>query len=338
MDDQVTISLPPKMYLNQSRYKGFQDCERYYGWQEIEHLVPAKPRKPLTMGTAVHRAQVEVYKGGASPEVIATATEHAVKFWSDTMAPSGPTIALAGMEGLETKEQKELQEGASLLRRMLPAYYKFWGEQGAIWRPLGMELEFCVEVGEGTNVFLVGTIDNLAMYLNALWLVDTKTMHKMDMREFLKYQIDIQLTAYLYGGTKQLAIQAAAEGKKVVPIRGAIIDGMVKTDPPQFHRELYTRTYQDLAEFEQEFCFKAWDIASRHALVRRDRVAYNLYKEKMFDLGSSNWKVAFPKATNHCFRYGECSHRTLCVQDNETRRLDFVTKARDYVDVRAAQG
>lgn len=320
----IYIKLPP-IFLNQSRWKAYQDCDRLYAWEYVQGITPDRARKPLIIGSAVHKAQVEIHAKGATPEVIASATAAAQEYFR-TQMKANSVMALP-------TEAAEILEGVELLGKLLPAYYDHWKSLGQMWKPLGQELSFCVEVGEGTNVFLVGTIDNLVTLSGALWLVDYKTMGKLDMREFLKYEIDIQLTAYIYGGTKQLSLSAKAEGKPPVMIRGAIIDGIVKTEVPQFHREVYTRSIPDLREFELEFCMKAWEIAAKEAIVRGDRPAFHAYSERMWELGqSAGWKVVFPKNTQQCFRYGTCSHRDLCVADTETRRLAYKTRVPDYVD------
>lgn len=324
MEDQeaVHIELPP-FFLNQSRWKNFQDCDRLYAWEQIEGLTPDRPRLPLAVGTAIHKAQVEIHKGGSTPEAIKNATESAVKLFTDSMRSRGPQLI---------GDAEQVEEGTQTIKTLLPAYHQHWKSLGQQWKPLGQELSFCVEVGEGTKVFLVGTIDNLCVLNNALWLVDYKTMKKLDMREFMKYEIDIQLTAYIYGGTKQLSLDARKEGKPPVVIRGAIIDGLVKTIVPQFHREIYTRNIQDLRDFEQEFCMKAWEIAAKHAIHRGDRAAYNLFRDKIYDLGRTGWKTLFPKNTQQCFRYGLCDYRDLCVKDTETRRTGYRIRTPDYVD------
>lgn len=324
MDEPIHIELPPPFWLNQSRWKSFQDCDRLYAWWEIEGIVPDRPRKPLAVGGAFHKAQVRIHKEGSTPESVVSATQEAAESVAKAMSTQGPQ--LPGDE-----EQKD--DAVATVKRLLPAYHEHWKSLGQQWKPLGQELSFKVEVGEGTNVFLVGTIDNLVVMNNSLWLVDYKTMAKLDMREFIKYEIDIQLTAYIYGGTKQLSLNARAEGKPPVVIRGAIIDGVVKTIVPQFHREIYTRSIDDLREFELEFCQKAWEMASKHAVIKGDRQAYDAYTEKIWSLGqSAGWKVTFPKNTQQCFKYGVCSYRDLCIKDTPVRRLSFRKREPDYVD------
>ena len=306
MTDDIYVELPP-FYLNQSRWKEYQDCDRMYGWLHVEQLEPDRPRKHLELGTAVHAAQVIAHAGKGTPEAFAEATKVAEKAFRAAMG--GPKLP---------GDEEEIQQGVDIIKRLLPAYHRHYASQEQLWKPLGMELSFCVEVGEGTNVFLVGRIDNLVTFMNGLWLVDYKTMSRLDMRDFLKYEIDVQLTAYIYGGTKQLTLDARKRGEPPVIIRGAIIDGMVKTAIPQFHREMYTRDLNDLREFELEFVEKAREIATKHQRVKN----------------GEPWKVVFPKNTSHCFRYGTCPFRDLCCKDTEVRRMAYRKRTPDYVDAK----
>lgn len=327
VEQPIYVEVPPPFYMNQSRWKSYQDCDRLYAWDQIGNIVTGRPRKPLITGSAVHKAQVLIHSKSNTPESIAEGVKLAEDYYREKMKRPGPELPF---------DEKEMEEGLTVLRRMIPAYHRHWKDLGRVWKPLGMELSFCVEVGEGTNVFLVGTLDNLVVLDGNLWLVDYKTMAKLDLREFMKYEIDIQLTAYIYGGTKQLTLDARKEGKPPVVIRGAIIDGLIKTTDPQFHREIYTRSVDDLRQFELEFCMKVWEIAAKHAMVKKDRPSYDLYINKMYQLGSSDWKIAFPKNTQQCFRYGTCDFRDLCVKDTPTARLAFHTRTPDYVDAAAA--
>lgn len=322
--DPIHVELPPKFSWNQSRWKSYQDCDRLYAWSDIEGLEPDRPRKPLALGSAIHKAQVEIHKGDCTPEAVEAGIQFAQDAFKTGMKTRGPELP---------GDSEEVEDGLKTIKRMLPAYYAYWKAKGQLWKPLGQELWFNVEVGERTNVFLLGTIDNLASYVNALWLVDYKTMAKLDMREFLKYEIDVQPTAYIYGGTKQLSLNAKAEGKPPIMIRGMIIDGMVKTTTPQFHREIYTRTIPDLREFELEFCMKSWEVAAKRAIIKGNKKAYDAYTERIWALGrEAGWKVVFPKNTQQCFRYGTCSFRDLCAKDNEVRRLAYRKRSEDYVD------
>lgn len=318
----ITVAVLPDFFVNQSRWKTYADCDRLYGWIHVEDLVPDRPRKYLEFGTAVHKGMVVANEHGGTEEAFAKATQAAEAEFRKTM--SGIKLP---------QDEVDLQDGVATIQRMLPAYYQEYKAKGQLWKPLGVELAFCVEVGEGTGVYLVGRLDNLVTYMSGLWIVDYKTMARLDRRDFLKYEIDVQLTAYIYGGTKQLTLEAKERGEPPVIIRGAIIDGLIKTAEPQFHRELYTRSIQDLREFELEFCMKTWEIAAKHAMVRKDRKAFDAYNSRMWLLGEQGgWKCIFPKNTQQCFRYGTCAFRDLCVKDNDVRRLAYKKRSPDYVD------
>lgn len=305
MSEPIYITLDEPFYVNQSRVRSYQSCDRLYGWQYVEGLVPDRPKKQLELGSAVHKAMEIMHSGDGSEENFQLARNAAEARFRSTMS----RIILPG-------DEADLQEGLATLDRLLPAYRAHYAAKGQLWKPLGMEVSFCVEVGEGTNVWLVGRIDNLVTYANGLWLVDYKTMDKLDFRNFTKFEMDLQLTAYIYGGTKQLSLDSMARGEPPTIVRGAIIDGLVKTQVPQFHRELYRRTIEDLREFEVEFVEKAREIAIKHMRVEN----------------GEPWKAVFPKNTNQCFAYGTCAFRDLCMKDNDTRRLGYVQRSADYVD------
>lgn len=332
MNLDITINLDTDpFYLNQSRWKAYQDCDRMYAWSEIEGLEPSKLRRPLEIGTAIHNAMVEVHthEKPGSEEAFAKGGEAAKAFLSKRWAGVPKLMG----------DQEEIDEDVSLVGRMLPAYYKHYAALGQVWKPLGQEIAFKVEVGEGTGVYLVGRLDNLVTFMGGLWMVDYKTMARLDQRDFIKYEIDIQVTAYIYGGTKQMSLDSMSKGGKPVIIKGAIIDGMIKTKEPQFHRDLFTRTPEDLRNFEIEFTYKAWEISAKHAAVKGDKATYFAYCQKMWDAAQEHgWKAVFPKNTNNCFRYGTCSYRDICVKDNPTRRLAFNKKTLDYVDEAAGKG
>lgn len=319
----VIVELPP-LFLNQSRWKTYQDCDRLYAWFYHENLEPDRPRKVLEIGTAVHKAMLHAHKHGGTEQAFTESIDVALKSFREGMKRGKIQLA---------QDEAEIQEGEKTLKVLLPAYYREYKGKGQLWKPLGLELAFCVEVGEGTGVFLVGRIDNLVTFMNNLWLADYKTMGKLDPRDMLKYEIDIQLTAYIYGGTKQLSLDAIAQGKPPVVIRGAIIDGLVKTQIPQFTRQLFTRTIDDLRQFEVEFCMKSWEIAAKRAMAKNDRPTFDALIEKMWDLGQqAGWKVIYPKNTSHCFRYGTCSFFGACSKDTEQERMAFRPRHLDYVD------
>lgn len=318
--------------INQSSLKDYMNCRRLWAWRRHQNLdVPGK-RAVLEIGTATHKGLAVFDAGGVGSELARLrampektqedfsqmkflesiskwpAKEQCVAVARRYLEQSaGPAVSFA---------DKSLDEAVEVIDRILPAYIDYWGDQGELWKPLNQEIEFLVEVGEGTDNYLRGKADNLSTYKSALYLVDKKTAGRNDPRDLLKYELDIQLTGYVYGLTKHLSQEAIAQGRPPVFIRGAIIDVLVKTKVPQFIRELYTRTVDELEDFEVEFNEYADEIRRNE-----DRVS-----------DGTPWKTAFPKNTEHCFRYGVCAFRDLCLKDNQVRRQMYVRRKADYVD------
>jgi len=197
------------------------------------------------------------------------------------------------------EEQSELEKAEEIVRTLLPSYVAHWKVRGGLWVPLGIEAAGTVEIGEGTDVFLRFRIDNLVAWERMVWLVDYKTMAKLDPRELLKYEMDLQVTAYTYAASKVLKTRVA----------GMIVDALVKTKIPQFERETFVRTDEELDEFVRDFVLYAREIESAGSAVEH-----------------------FPKNPKECFRYGTCPYRELCLRDTEVRRAIYDRRRPDYVD------
>jgi RecB family exonuclease len=286
--------------LNQSSYKDFQNCQRLFAWKRVEGLEPVGRRSALEIGTATHTG-LAVFHSTRDPDL---ALEAARKKLEERAGPS------------TRFEDKDLDEAQAIVDSILPAYIAHYSKTEEIWTPLNQEIEFLVEVGDRTNVHLRGKSDNLSTAKGGLYLVDYKTAGRMDPRDLLKYDLEVQLSAYIYGLTKHLTQESLKQGGEPVVIRGAIIDVLVKTKVPQFARELFTRSVAELQEFETEFV----EVGSR-IRAQLARVA----------AGESMRKV-FPKNTEHCFRYGTCPFRDLCLKDTPVRRALYNKRDPDYVD------
>jgi len=302
--EQRIIPLRP-IVQNQSAIKDFQNCKRLWAWKRRENLEPVGRRSAPEIGTATHKGLGILHSGGSLDEALAAARAKLTE-------RAGPATRF---------EDKDLDEALEVVDRLLPEYIAHWTAAGDLWTPLNQEIEFFVEVGEGSGAWLRGRADNLSTYKDGLVLVDYKTAGRMDPRDLLKYELDIQLSAYIYGLSKQLTEDSLKRGGQPVLIRGAFIDVLVKTKIPQFAREFFGRTAAELEEFEGEFIEIVSDIRSR-----LDRV----------DAGE-DWKTVFYKNTEHCFRFGTCPFRDVCLKDTPTRRALYNHREPDYVDAAQAE-
>lgn len=269
-----------KLSLSPSSMKDWQNCNRLYGWRKVELLRPVdRESQALVIGYAGHKALETFYSDENETEMVIAAT--------NALQEKAPKISTFDTSYDETQDT---------LIRVLKGYLRYWGQ--SLWNMVARELEFEIPVDSEKEIYLNGRIDGVAVQNNQVWIVDYKFLGKLDPRRLAAFEMDNQLTAYIYGYQE-------LSGKVVA---GAKVDIAVKTKVPQYIRETYLRTKEQLQEFKEEFI----EVAS--AIQRQfERVA-----------SGENWKTVFPKNTDHCFRYGTpCPFRDLCLNDTPIRRLNY---------------
>jgi len=291
-DLRITIT-DGDVTVRQSSEKSYQLCKRYFGWERIENLAPTSLQWPLIFGTAAHMFLQERGRGVDIPQALQ-----------------------AGIQSIEAETKGKLmgedvefyEKYIDMLKSMAPLYDSWWGDDAHVFIPLGQEIKGRVPVGDPSNkVFLVFKTDKIVNYLGQLWLIDHKTMGKNDDREFAKYAMDVQVTAYVYGVSKVLGTRVA----------GVIIDGLIKTKVPQFRRESFLRSDSELAEFEAEFVEMCQEIAWRMKRVQN----------------GEDWKTVFYKNTSSCYHWGRaCSMLPLCQRDTPVMRMMYNKRTPDYMD------
>jgi hypothetical protein len=280
--------------LNQSRVQLFNACKRKFYWQFVENLIPERPAYHLSVGTAVHTALALVHTGKSVEEALSASLKE-----FDTLLPKKKVPG----------DEEIIEENRDIIRQLVPAYVAEYADEETPWIPLGVEVAGRVEVGDNTGIYLVFRTDQIVSWNNQLWIIDHKTAKKLDLRDLMKYEMDLQFSAYVYGVT--CLLQKA--------IAGIIVNVLVKTKVPQFARQLYTRSHEELKEFEAEFVEIGNEIRWRMA-----RIA-----------AGEDPKVVFYKNTAQCFNYGTCWYRDLCLKDTEIRRMAFIKRKEDYVDEHA---
>lgn len=280
-----------RIYLNQSRAQLFHNCHRKFYWWDVCQLEPDRPRWALDIGTSVHLGLALLGSGKTIDEAVAASR--------DKLQSLMPAKLLPG-------DEADLEDNKNIVSRLLIGYDEEYSGGKTTWIPIAQETKGAVEVGDGSNVILVFRTDKLATWNNRLWIVDHKTAGRLDLRDFNKYEMALQFTAYTYAITKFTHQRVA----------GIIIDVLVKTKIPQYARDLKTRSDKELLEFEGEFVEVGKEIAWRKARVAA---------------GEDPMSV-FYKNTDDCFRYGTCPYRELCLEDTPVRRSLYKQRSPDYVD------
>jgi hypothetical protein len=277
--------------LNQSRIVQHNNCKRKYYWTFELNLVPDKPQWALDVGKAAHEGLAALNDGRNREQVMKATAES----WTKSMK------AVKFMPG----EREMAAEHFAKLVHMLEAYINHY-EGVDDWVVLKPEVQGRVEVGEGTGCFLIFRTDAIVTWRRALFLLEHKTMAQNRMDNFLKYQLDYQITSYIYAITKLLKVRVA----------GVILNALIKTTIPQFKRDMFTRTDEQLVEWEFETVEQIREI-----MWRKRRVA-----------NGENPKTVWYKNTSECFRYGQCPYRQLCLHDTPVARASYAKRPTDYVD------
>ena len=300
-----------KYRMNQSRLQMYNDCPRRFYWKQVANLDIDFPILKLELGSGVHEGLAWLGAGSDMKQAIEKSKQRFLQEYTG--------------RALMPDQQAELDAACATIERMLPAYVDEW--ERTPWTPLGQEIGGEVEVGKvsvGGHVWTVSIVfrlDKLVTWNHQIWLVDHKTAAKLDLRDVAKYAMDVQMTAYTYAGTKLLEAQGVP-GITNPRIQGVVVDMLVKTQIPQFHREAFMRTDEDLVEFQYD-----WLGWSEEIIRRRERA-------KTFEAVGIPGKLAFSKNTKNCYLFGNCPYLDICPAGKDTpqSRLAYVQRRKDYVD------
>ena len=301
--------------MNQSRLQTYMGCSRAFMWKYVEDLDVGKPYIRMELGSGAHEGLAQLASGASMDEAMkAAVARFKMEFKDEQMLPG---------------EMEEITAAEETLRKLLPAYVDHWGDQP--FTPLGIEIGGQVTVGtvliDGVSweCIIVFRLDKLVTFNQQIWIVDHKTAAKLDLRDVSKYAMDLQFTAYTYAATKLLQ-QQLPEGSPFEPrVQGVIVDMLVKTKVPQFHRDIFPRTDAELTEFQYDWL--GWcEVILRQAVRGEQFISEGLPR-----------RYAYPKNTKWCFYFGTCPYYNLCLKDTQAGRDLFVHRKMDYVETPEAK-
>ena len=284
------------MILNQSRIQQYANCPRLFYWGFVENLAPDRPNMNFEIGSATHEALALLATSDDYP------LEDAVAEAKKRLVRDLPKRRLPG-------DEEAIEVADRMVEKLVRGYVAHYGRHQQ-FKSIGNEVAGTVEIGENTGHFLRFRIDKIVNWRGSLWILDHKTTAKMDMREVSKYQMSFQMQAYVYAVTKYLGVR----------VNGVVVDMLVKTQIPQYHQEVYAYTDESLAEWEHDFVQYANEIQARKDAMKH-----------YVDAGKDP-KLVWRKNTGHCFNYGTCTFRNLCLRDTPGERMAFTKRTPDYVD------
>jgi hypothetical protein len=315
--------------LNQSRLKTYEQCWRKGYWQYEEDLVANNPQYPFSVGSAVHKGlELLAERSTAQHEGLPPAGQllPAPDARVDPEAAVIEATIEAALVVYDTKvatyrpmadELPKVEEHREEVRRLLKAYIREYGSdmEGETWRVVAPEVTGQVAVGtfiERGILFvavLVFRTDAIISWRNRYYLLEHKTMKANHPMNWAKFNMDIQITAYVWGCTHILGVR----------VQGAIVNGIIKTKVPQFERHMYTRTDDDLLDFREEFTNAVKDIIKKRL--------------EAFALEPQAQLIVFQKETQACYHFRPCEYLALCQsRGSGNARAQYVRRQRDYVD------
>lgn len=259
------------MRISNSRIKSFLSCPRRYYWTYVKNLSPVSISIPLVFGRSIHRALAEWYANFSQPVTL--------EIFEATMRDAIKDVEWFKEE--KDKYQLHINAGIELLKQYFERYKK---EPFSV---LQSELKFEVPLDSHT---LVGRTDAIINWDGRFKLLEHKTTSKLGQNYLNKFNLDSQLTSYIYGIRKALKIDI----QEVVLncLRKIRIDA--KKSEPEFVRDIIIRADEDLEIFEKEVVLIAAQIESC---------------EQNPEL--------FWRNTDSCIQYGTCAYHSLCMHGED---------------------
>jgi hypothetical protein len=274
------------MRINYSRFSQYQTCPRLYYWKYVENLAPPRTATPLTVGKLLHEGLAAHYSGLNSLDHIDKAYD-----------------GLVASEKWMGPELEEMQKQLKYIHFMMHQYEAEFPTEH--WTVLAPEVEGDVPIGNHTLHFRT---DAIVEWKNNLWLLEHKTTAQLGPTFFKKFQMDGQITTYIYG------VWAALPAHRR-PV-GAIINAIRKSknlDKVAFEREVVMRSEKQINDFAEQMVRQCDIIEALHA-KRAPKEAWLMH-------------------TGQCVRYNRiCEFADLCTNDTPEARECFAKRANDYVD------
>ena len=277
--------------IDNTAMSAYMACPREYALGMILHRRKAEGGSAaLTFGKAWHKALELHYKIGSSTTVEArrNAVQLGVQMhWGD------------GHESVD--------DYRTLQRVFLDyeAYIKEWGEPSlesgkTVGWPTAPLIEMATNAqGEGLLHPWAGKIDRVIELNGLLYIEDHKTTSRLDKNYFKQFELSNQMKGYTYLGRQLLP------GRKIAGVR--INLSHVLTNKTAFHRELFTYTDADIAEWvgQMNLWFKR---------LGKDVELYLELLEQGWDSVSAIMAI-FPAhfGDNGCSRkFGMCQYHEVC--------------------------
>ena len=259
---------------NASALTDWLKCPRYYSYRWLYNLTEIEESPHLRFGSIFAEALLVFYKERALGAAREEAIRHSVRF--------------ALRASLGWNSDHNLKNRFTLIRTLV-WYFEEYADDLPVYSDINgpaVERTFRIEI-DGGNA-LVGTLDRVVVYSDAIWIVDQKTPgSSLGPHYFRDWDLSDQMFNYTFAG--QMLFGEA--------ISGVIIDAaQIAVGFTRFGRSPTYRTKSQLAEWYDETMLHIED-AQRAARESR-----------------------FPRRLTSCGMYGGCAFRNICAKSPESRK------------------
>ena len=202
------------LVLTYSSMSTFLTCPKMYYWRYVEEIVPIKTKSYFIAGRAAHAALEKYYnlmKCGERP------ADHVGEILSkiDEELDSSLDGSVRDIEYLE-----KIENEAELIKKVIERYIKFWDGKES-FNVLDVEMKFELPLIHGVK--FAGKVDGIIEDDGLLYLLEHKTVSKLDQSYKARLSIDAQILKYASAVEKVL-------GRKV---HGVMYNVLVKSVPPE---------------------------------------------------------------------------------------------------------
>jgi hypothetical protein len=273
------------IYMDNTKMSDYQECQVKYYLRHVLGLVPNKEGMALTYGKAIHEGLSKWYETGD--------LDLATSMGFDEYVDNPMDDKRTAMHGIDT------------LQKYAERYPLSTEPFEIIANELAIEERICEDAEYTYN--LIGKIDLLVKWSEAIYGLDHKTTSRLGSTYFYQYNLSRQMVGYYVGLRKMY------EGTTFYPrIQGMLINAIAvyKGNRFKFERELKTYSTSVIKKYNKYI----------PVLMREIQEKTNLFKTQGINEFVPNW--------DSCSNWGGCRYRKIC----ESSRPQLVISQDYHVD------
>ncbi len=292
------------------------NCGQKWGWKHVARLGPHGVIQPLFMGSLIHFALDQFYRG-QPPENIRRLMDSHYRTMLKEFGHMSP----------EDREETDVQ--AATATGMMEGYRKIY-PPAKDFQVIASEYPFMLPVGRapipGTApvltkaLWFTGIIDLVVWFRGSLWVVEHKTASQINKNYLDRLELDYQITGMLWALRKliDLGIIRNKDGTKP-QVKGVVYNVIRK---PQIRQKKKQTRDAFIKEIESLYVERASEHFHRQEFFRGPKVIDAFTGMLLRTAGIKMYYQGFeleelPRNTFACTAKGTCEFLPLCVRGRD---------------------